>query len=285
MHIVVVGLGLMGASFTAALGEANFAGTITAVVRSEASGKLAVSRSLADRFSTDVADAVETADLVLLAVPMLAMRQQLEAMAAHLPETAVVTDVGSVKGFFVKEALSALSNPERIVPAHPIAGRELSGMDACDATLYKDRRVIITPLSESSPEAVRIVESLWTSVGAVVEKLAVDHHDRVLAHTSHVPHVVAFALVDALAKQQEAEEIFRYAAGGFRDFSRIAASDPVMWSDICRTNSEAILASLDLFGQHLQHIRSAIEAGDGDTLERTFERARAARNQYNDVQS
>lgn len=285
MHIVVVGLGLIGASFTAALGEAGFSGEITAVVRNEASGKLAVSRSLAHNFSTNIADAVKTADVVMLAVPMLAMKQQLVAMAEHLPNTAVVTDVGSVKGYFVKEALSVLSNPERIVPAHPIAGRERSGMDAADAALFKDRRVIVTPLPESSPAAVSTVEALWTKAGAVVEKLAVDHHDRVLAHTSHVPHVVAFALVDALAKQQEAEEIFRFAAGGFRDFSRIAASDPVMWSDICRTNPEAILASLDLFGQHLQHIRSAIEAGDGDTLERTFERARAARNQYNDVQS
>ena len=285
MHIVVVGLGLIGASFSAALRVAEFSGEITAVVRNEAAGQLAVSRSLADNYSTDIAGAVKTADLVMLAVPMLAMKQQLAAMAAHLPNDAIVTDVGSVKGYFVEEALAVLSNPERIVPAHPIAGRERSGMDAADARLFQDRRVIVTPLPESSADAVSMVESLWEKTGAVVEKLAVDHHDRVLAHTSHVPHILAFALVDALAKQQEAEEIFRYAAGGFRDFSRIAASDPVMWSDICRTNPGAVLASLDLFGQHLQNIRSAIESGDGDTLERTFERARAARNQYNDVQS
>ena len=285
MHIVIVGFGLIGASFSAAIQEAGFDGTITAVVRNEDSGKEAVSQSLAHNFSTNVADAVTTADVVVLAVPMLAMREQLIAMAKHLPAEAIVTDVGSVKGYFVKEALAVLSDATRIVPAHPIAGRELSGMAAADAGLFKDRRVILTPLSETSPDAVSVVESLWAKTGAVVEKLAVDHHDRVLAHTSHVPHIVAFALVDALAKQQEAEEIFRFAAGGFRDFSRIAASDPVMWGDICQTNSSAILESLDLFGQHLQNIRSAIEAGDGDTLVRTFERARDARNQYNDVQS
>lgn len=285
MHIVVVGLGLMGASFSAAIRKAGFEGRITAVVRNATSGENAVKRSLADAYSLDIKDAVQTADVVMLAVPMLAMRTQLDAMAPHLPNSAIVTDVGSVKGVFVADAKAALSHSERIVPAHPIAGRERSGMDAADETLFQQRRVIITPLEESNPQAVKTVEDLWRLTGAVVEQLEVGHHDRVLAHTSHVPHVLAFALVDALAAQQEVEEIFRYAAGGFRDFSRIAASDPVMWSDICRTNPDAILESLDLFSQHLQHIRSAIEAGDGDTLERTFERARIARNTYNDVQS
>ena len=285
MHIVVVGLGLIGASFTAAIQKAGFTGQLTAVVRSAEAGKEAVARSLVHAYSTDLSSAVTDADVVMLAVPMLAMRAQLNAMADTLPDSAIVTDVGSVKGYFVKEALAVLSHPSRIVPAHPIAGRERSGMVAADVDLFQQRRVILTPLPESSSTAVKTVEGLWTQVGAVVETLAVDHHDRVLAHTSHVPHVLAFALVDALAKQQEAEEIFRYAAGGFRDFSRVAASDPVMWSDICRTNPKAILESLDLFSQHLQHIRSAIETGDGDTLESTFERARVARNQYNDVQS
>jgi len=285
MNIVVVGLGLIGASFTAAIRKAGFEGHITAVVRNEAAGKNAVARSLADAYSLDVAEAVKTADVVMLAVPMLAMRQQLDVMAATIPSHAIVTDVGSVKGFFEVQALAALSNAERIVPAHPIAGRERSGMDAADETLFQQRRVIVTPLAESNPQAVKTVEDLWRLTGAVVEQLEVTHHDRVLAHTSHVPHILAFALVDTLAQQQEAEEIFRYAAGGFRDFSRIAASDPVMWRDICLTNPEAILQSLDLFSQHLQHLRSAIEASDGDTLERTFERARDARNTYNDVQS
>jgi len=215
----------------------------------------------------------------------LAMRQQLDAMAGSLPAHTVVTDVGSVKGFFADEAVAALSHPERIVPAHPIAGRERSGMESADHTLFEQRRVILTPLEQSNATSIKTVEDLWKLTGAVVEQLDVVHHDRVLAHTSHVPHVLAFALVDALASQHDVEDIFRYAAGGFRDFSRVASSDPVMWSDICRTNPTAILESLDLFSQHLQHIRSAIEADDGDTLERTFERARNARNTYNDVQS
>jgi len=170
------------------------------------------------------------------------------------------------------------------VPGHPIAGRENSGIAAADATLYQQRRVILTPLPDTEPQAVAVVDALWRLTGAVVESLAVDHHDRVLAATSHVPHVLAFALVDALAKQQEAEEIFRYAAGGFRDFSRIASSDPVMWRDICLTNPKAILESLDLFSQHLQQIRSAIESADGASLESTIKRARDARDTYVDVQ-
>lgn len=284
-HIVTVGLGLIGASFTAALKKTEFLGTITAVVRNESAGQEAVRLGLVDGYSMDIAAAVKSADVVMLAVPMLAMEQQLAAMASTLPDNAVVTDVGSVKQPFAEQALAALSHPERIVPAHPIAGGEKSGMGAANSALFENRRVIVTPLEQSSDTHIATVKTLWERVGAVVEELAIDHHDRVLAHTSHVPHVLAFALVDALAKQQEVEEIFRYAAGGFRDFSRIASSDPVMWSDICRTNPDAILKSLDQFSHHLQQIRSAIETGDGDTLERTFERARTARNTYTDVQS
>ncbi len=284
-RIVTVGLGLIGASFTSALKKTDFSGHITAVVRNAATGQEAVDLGLVDTYSTDVASAVQTADVVMLAVPMLAMEQQLNAMAATLPDTAIVTDVGSVKQPFAEQALAALSHPERIVPAHPIAGSEKSGMRAANSALFENRRVIVTPLEQSADRHIATVKALWEKVGAVVEELAIDHHDRVLAHTSHVPHVLAFALVDALAKQQEVEEIFRYAAGGFRDFSRIASSDPVMWSDICRTNPTAILESLDQFSHHLQQIRSAIETGDGDTLERTFERARTARNTYSDVQS
>jgi len=284
MHIVVVGLGLIGASFAASIRGAGFTGTLTAVVRSEASGQQALESNLVDAVSLDIAEAVKSADVVMLAVPMLAMKAQMESMQATLPDTTIVTDVGSVKGFFVEMASQVLTHPERLVPAHPIAGREKSGMAAADAELFRSRRGILTPLTETRSEAVKTVRDLWALTGAVVEVLAIDHHDRVLAHTSHLPHVVAYALVDALATQQEAEEIFRYAAGGFRDFSRIAASDPVMWRDICLTNPDAILASLDQFSQHLQHIRSAIETGDGDTLEGTFERARDARNTYTDFQ-
>ncbi len=285
MHLVIVGLGLIGASFAAAVKKAGFGGSITAVVRSQSSGVTAVERALVDHYSLDIRDAVKTADMVMLAVPMLAMRGQLTDMAPTLPTHTIVTDVGSVKSYFAEQALAALTHPERIVPAHPIAGRERSGMDAADETLFEKRRVIVTPLPETAAANLDAVSALWAMTGAVLETLDVEHHDRVLAHTSHVPHVLAFALVDALVKQPEAEEIFRYTAGGFRDFSRLAASDPVMWSDICRTNPEAILKSLDQFDLHLQHIRSAIEIGDGDTLERTFERARVARSQYNDVQS
>jgi len=228
---------------------------------------------------------VAGADLVMLCVPMQAMRGALEELQAArrdgtLAADAIIGDAGSVKGRFVQDARDTLGSLHRVVPGHPIAGRERSGMAAADATLYRGRRVLLTPLPETCAQAVQAVTQVWRTAGAEVECLSPEHHDRVLAATSHLPHVMAFALVDALARQQEAEEIFRYAAGGFRDFTRIASSDPVMWRDICLTNREALLTAMDALGEHVAALRAAIERGDAAAIEATFTRARDARDAF-----
>ncbi|MEE9332710.1 MAG: prephenate dehydrogenase/arogenate dehydrogenase family protein [Granulosicoccaceae bacterium] len=278
--IAIVGLGLIGGSFAAALKQNGFAGHISALVRTEAAARKAMAIGYVDHASTDAQSVVSSADLVLLAVPMLAMREQLERVKPFLMPSCVVTDAGSVKGPFVEDARLVLTDIARVVPGHPIAGREKSGIDSVDAALYQGKRVLLTPLDETLPEAVEQVTRLWQQCGAMVESLAVDHHDRVLASTSHLPHALAFALVDTLTSGQRHEEIFRYAAGGFGDFTRIASGDAVMWRDIFLTNKTAVCDALDAFNLHLAELRDAIESEDGDKLETVFRRAKQSRDEH-----
>ncbi|MFK7855739.1 MAG: prephenate dehydrogenase [Granulosicoccus sp.] len=278
--LCIVGLGMIGGSFAAALKKAGFSGEIVALVRSESTGARGLALGIVDRFSTDPKEVIAKADIVMLAVPMLSMREQLSAIADFLDPDAIVTDAGSVKGPFIDDARAVFGSLARVVPGHPIAGREKTGVDAADASLFEDKRVLLTPLDETEQDAINTVASLWELTGAVVESLSPSQHDRVLAATSHLPHVLAFALVDTLAKQQEAEEIFRYAAGGFRDFSRIASSDAVMWRDVCLSNRDAILESMDKLDDHLKQLRVAIESSDGAAIETIFARAKQARDNY-----
>ena len=278
--LAIVGFGLIGASLAASLRRAGTGYEITAVVRSEAAADEAMTSGLADRAVVGAAAGVAGADLVLLAVPMLAMRAALEAIRPALAPGAIVTDAGSVKGRFVEDARAVLGDLARVVPGHPIAGREKSGMAAADAALYVGRRVLLTPAAETRPAAIEAVTRLWEAAGAEVECLTPERHDRVLAATSHLPHVLAFALVDTLRTRQEAEEIFRYAAGGFRDFTRIASSDPIMWRDVCLTNAGPIVDALDDLEAHLGALRAAVAGGDGEALERIFRRAREARDAH-----
>ncbi len=279
LELAIVGFGLIGASLAASLRRVHANVRVTAVVRSEASADEAMSAGLADRAVVGTAAGVEGADVVMLCVPMLAMPEALRAIAPVIGPEVVVTDAGSVKARFVEDARETFGDLVRVVPGHPIAGRERSGMAAADAALYVGRRVLLTPLPETAAGAIATVTRLWEAAGATVECLTPEHHDRVLAATSHLPHVLAFALVDTLRSQQAAEEIFRYAAGGFRDFTRIASSDPVMWRDVCLTNPEPILEALDSLDAHLGTLRRAIAAGDGAALERVFARAREAREE------
>lgn len=276
--LCIVGLGMIGGSLAGALKQAGFPGKIVALVRSEATGLRGLELGLIDEFSLDAAEVVSNADMIMLAVPMLSMREQMLLIKEHLKPTAIVTDAGSVKGPFIKDARAVFMDLSRLVPGHPIAGREKTGVDAADASLYQNRRVLLTPLPETDSAATAAVRQLWETVGSEVEVLAPEQHDRVLAATSHLPHVLAFALVDTLATQQEAEEIFRYAAGGFRDFTRIASSDAIMWRDVCLTNREAILQAMDNLDVHLKQLRHAIDIGDGDAIEATFLRAKNARD-------
>ena len=279
-NLCIVGLGMIGGSLAGALKANGFKGHISALVRRQSTGERGLQLGLIDQYAMDAKLLIPHADVVMLAVPMLSMRSQLQAIADFLSDDAIVTDAGSVKGPFIEDARTVLQDLSRVVPGHPIAGREKTGVDAADAALFVNRRVLLTPVPESRPDAIEKVSALWKLAGAEVENLTPEHHDRVLAATSHLPHVLAYVLVDTLATQQEAEEIFRYAAGGFRDFSRIASSDPVMWRDVCLSNRECILQSLDSLELHLQTLRSAIEASDGEAIEATFSRAKAARDQY-----
>jgi len=279
-NICVVGVGLIGGSFSQALKQSGFAGTITGVVRDHAKADEAVKLGVVDEATTDLPQAAREADVIMLAVPMLSMRELLEKIGPVIRAHTIVTDAGSVKNPFIAEARSCLPYLNRVVPGHPIAGKEKSGLSAVDPSLYQDHRVLLTPLPETDPDAVELVSALWQRTGGIVETLSPDNHDTALAATSHLPHVLAFAMVDMLASRQEINEIFRYAAGGFRDFSRIASGETIMWRDICLTNKEPVYQAISEFEAHLAQIKDAIANDDADTLAAIFQRAREARNQH-----
>jgi prephenate dehydrogenase len=204
-------------------------------------------------------------------------------MRATLPGHALVTDGGSAKGSVVTDCREAAPELlQRFVPGHPIAGTENNGVAASFAELYHNRRVILTPLPENDPAAVARVRGLWETCGAEVTVMSVEHHDEVLAATSHLPHMLAFGLVDMLARMKENDEIFRYAAGGFRDFTRIASSNPVMWRDICIANREALSPMLAAFAEEMTALADSIAEADSDELLNIFERAKAARDRFVD---
>ncbi|WP_123401846.1 prephenate dehydrogenase/arogenate dehydrogenase family protein [Inmirania thermothiophila] len=280
-RLAVLGVGLIGGSLARALRRAEAVGEIVGCGRDPAHLARAVELGVVDRAETDPAAAVAGADLVVLAVPLGAMRAVLAAAAPALAADAVVTDVGSAKASVIADARAVFGRiPRWFVPGHPIAGTERSGVEAAFAELFEDHRVLLTPVAETDPAAVERVRRMWEAAGAVVETMEVAHHDAVLAATSHLPHMLAYALVDALARLEGHEEIFRYAAGGFRDFTRIASSDPVMWHDICLANREALLGMLRRFQADLARLADAVEAGDGETLLATFRRAKAARDAH-----
>ncbi|WP_426140876.1 bifunctional prephenate dehydrogenase/3-phosphoshikimate 1-carboxyvinyltransferase [Pseudomonas sp. DWP3-1-2] len=283
-RLVVVGLGLIGGSFAKGMRESGLCGEVVGVDLDPQSRKLAVALGVVDRCEDDLAAACRGADVIQLAVPILAMEKLLALLATFDLGDAVLTDVGSAKGNVVRAATLAFGGmPSRFVPGHPIAGSEQSGVEASNALLFKRHKVILTPLPETDPEALTLVDRLWTELGADVEHMQVERHDEVLAATSHLPHLLAFGLVDSLAKRNENLDIFRYAAGGFRDFTRIAGSDPVMWHDIFLANREAVLRTLDTFRADLDALRDAVDAGDGHQLLGVFTRARVAREHFGKI--
>ena len=277
---VIIGLGLIGGSLAAALKEQGLARQVVGVARSQSTREKGLALGLVDEAHEDPAAAVAGADLVFLAVPVRAMAPVMRAMAPALGPATLVTDGGSVKQSVIEAARAALPDIAHFVPGHPVAGKEHSGVEAADAGLYRDHRVILTPLPETEAGALERVRELWTRLGAQVLEMPPEEHDRVLAETSHLPHALAFSLVDTLARQGEATEVFRYAAGGFRDFTRIASSDPLMWHDILLENRQAVLQALDLFGDGLKEFRQAVEQGDSETLLAIMTRANSARERF-----
>ncbi len=283
-RLVVIGLGLIGGSFAKGLRESGLCREVLGFDLDARSRELAVELGVVDRCADTLAEACRDADVIQLATPILALERLLGELAKLDLGSAVITDVGSAKGNVVRCARNVFGEmPSRFVPGHPIAGSELSGVTAAKSTLFRRHKVILTPLKNTDPQALALVTRLWAALGADVEHMDVAHHDEVLAATSHLPHLLAFGLVDSLAKRHENLEIFRYAAGGFRDFTRIAGSDPVMWHDIFLANREAVLHTLDDFRADLDVLRAAVDEGDGHRLLGVFTRARAAREHFSKI--
>lgn len=280
-RLCIIGVGLIGGSLALSLKQAGYCRHVVGVGRNQSNLDLALELGVIDEASQDVKVAVQQADMVMLAMPVGMVESVCQQLVGALAEGAVLTDGGSVKGSVLTQVASAFGGqvPANFVAGHPIAGTEKSGAGAAFSTLYENRRVLLTPTDKTNPEATRKVQAMWEAAGAKVELMDVEHHDRVLAATSHLPHMLAFGLVDSLARQDQSEEIFRYAAGGFRDFTRIASSDPVMWRDICLHNKAPLLAALRTYQQDLSDIHDAIEHDDGDALQTIFSRAKRARDE------
>jgi len=280
-QLTVIGVGLIGGSFARATRKANKVETIVGCGRNEANLIKAVELGVIDSYKLDVKEAVKNADLVMLAVPLGAMTALFEQMKEALKTDAVITDAGSVKSSVINSIKTVYGEvPPHFIPGHPIAGTEESGVEASFDTLYNDRRVILTPLDNVDESALSLVKECWESAGAEVSTMSVEHHDEVLAATSHLPHMLAFGLVDTLAQQDEQKEIFKYAAGGFRDFTRIASSNPVMWRDICIANHEALSDKLDAFATEMTELADAIREQNADELLDIFTRAKTARDKF-----
>jgi prephenate dehydrogenase len=275
--VAVVGVGLIGGSFALALKAARACGEVIGVGRGAANLKLALEQGIIDAIGADVADA----DLVLVATPVAQVPRVLAALAPRLKPTALVTDGGSTKRDVIAAARAALgAKIAQFVPAHPIAGAERSGASAASAELFRNKRVVLTPLPENPDAMVQAVEAAWQACGARVSRMDAAEHDAVLAAVSHLPHLLAYALVHEVASRDNSAQLFGFAAGGFRDFTRIASSNPEMWRDICVANRDRLLAELDRTLAKLKAVRPLVESGDGAALEKLFAEARAARERW-----
>ncbi len=282
-RLAVIGVGLIGGSLARALRSVGEVGEVVGCGRGGPNLEKAVELGVIDRYSHDIAEAARGADMIFLAVPLGAMQATFAALRGNIAENAIITDGGSAKGSVVRDCEAALGEVlPNFVPGHPIAGTENSGVEASVADLYRNRRVILTPLEGTAADAVDKTEAMWRACGAEVTRMSVKHHDEVLAATSHLPHMLAFSLVDSLARMKENDEIFRYAAGGFRDFTRIASSNPVMWRDICIANREELSRMMERYSAEMAELAETIRRGDGDHLLEIFERAKAARDRYID---
>lgn len=287
--LVVVGIGLIGGSLAAACKSRHVCNEVIGVARRQDVCARAIANGVVDRATTDIkelASELGEGDVVFIAVPTLTVKQVLAELRSCLPASVTITDGASVKGSVRDDVIKIYGEePKQVVLGHPIAGSEKSGVDAADPKLYENHRVILTPLKGNSVTHVSRVKQLWRAVGAEVLEMDVEEHDAVLASTSHLPHAIAFSLVDTLANDHQNENIFRYAAGGFRDFTRIASSDATMWRDIMISNKPAVLSALDMFVANLTRLRGMIEAEDATNITGVFTRAKAARDRFTNMLS
>ncbi|CAN5319894.1 hypothetical protein BH11PSE11_BH11PSE11_37020 [soil metagenome] len=279
--LAIFGVGLIGGSFALALKRAGAVEQVIGVGRTAATLARARELGIIDTISTSVADALLDADLVLVAAPVAQTEAILRSIEPHLRAGTVVTDAGSTKSDVVAAARKAFgAKIAQFVPGHPIAGRELNGPDAAIADLYVGKKVVLTALPENSRADIAKVADAWSQCGAVIHQLTPEDHDRVFAAVSHLPHLLAYALVDDIAQKSHADLLFQYAASGFRDFTRIAGSSPEMWRDISLANQSALLNELDSYVSQLTRMRALLAAGDGKELEAIFANAQRARQNW-----
>ena len=277
-RLAVIGVGLIGGSFALALRRAGVTTEVVGCDRDQQSLERATALGVIDQAAESASEAARGADLVVVAVPVRATAGVLHDVGRALSAGAVVTDVGSTKGEVVRSARDALRERfSRFVPAHPIAGRETSGVEAAGADLFRAARVVLTPEADTDADAIDLVHACWEATGARVATMAALDHDRVFAAVSHLPHLLSFALISDIVARDNAQELLGFAAGGFRDFTRIAASSPEMWRDIALQNRAAILEELERYGARLAVFRELIGKGDGPGLERLMNEARSAR--------
>lgn len=277
-RVAIIGLGLIGSSVARAIRDALPTVAVHGFDDAPAVRARATTLAFCTQVHEAVADAVVDADLVIFAVPVGAMASAAQAIAATCPANAVISDVGSAKAGVLADLTAALPG-RTIIPAHPVAGTENSGPDAGFASLFRGRWCILTPPDDADPAAIARLTALWVALGAEVERMDARHHDLVLAVTSHLPHLIAYTIVGTASDLEEVTqgEVIKYSAGGFRDFTRIAASNPVMWRDVFLANREAVLDMLQRFTEDLSQLQRAIRWGDGDALQALFSRTRDVR--------
>ena len=284
-HVALIGLGLLASSISLAMRRANMAAKITGTARSKETRETALALGLVDEVFDTAAEAVQGADLVILCVPVGAMGMIATEIAPHLAQGCTVSDVGSVKRAVVEALAPHMPDGVHLVPAHPMAGTEKSGPEAGFASLFDNRWLLITPLPESSHSAVERLEVFWTQLGSNVEMMEVEHHDLVAAVISHTPHLIAYTMVGVADDMNRVTktEVVNYSAAGFRDFTRIAASDPTMWRDVFLNNKDATLEVLGRFTEELLALQRAIRLEDGDFLFDYFTRTRDIRRNIIDA--
>jgi cyclohexadieny/prephenate dehydrogenase len=277
--LTIIGLGLIGASIARAARQQNLAGDIVGADADSAVRARAREIGLADRIAEGLTEAVEDADIVILCVPVGAMRSVAEIIGPHLKAGAILSDTGSVKASVIEAVAPYLPAHVHLIPGHPVAGTEYSGPDAGFSTLFVNRWSILTPPDGAGPDAVALLSAFWSGMGANVEVMSASHHDIVLAITSHVPHLIAYNIVRTAADLETVtqSEVMKFSAGGFRDFTRIASSDPTMWRDVFLNNRDAVLEVLGRFNEDLSSLQRMVRSGDGDGLFELFTRTRAIR--------
>jgi len=278
-RLTIIGVGLIGGSLSLALQEAGAVGEVVGCGRGKPNLEKAIELGVIDRYSRDPLDAVKDADVIFLATPVKTLATVTEELLPGLKPGAIITDGGSVKGAVAEAIEPLLPEGVHFVPGHPIAGTEKSGAEAAFATLYRGKRCILTPTAKTDPAALDLVEKMWQLAGSEVVKMSLEKHDRVLAAISHLPHMVAYSLVNAVGSYDHYEEnILEYSAGGFRDFTRIASSDPTMWRDIAETNREGLLEMMEQFETFFAELKADVAEGSGEKLFEFFLRSKQLRD-------